>query len=100
MAVALFAGLGTMVGIFLFFKGLTAPPDEDALHARLAAYGNRPPSLEEIEMSKPFSERVLKPIMAKISAFMQTRTPQSSLDKIKAQMDAAGNPNNLTVQDF
>ncbi len=100
MVIALFAGLGTAAGIFLFFKGLTAPPVEDALHARLAAYGNRPPSLEEIEMSKPFSERIMKPIIAKMSAFLQTRTPQSSLDKIKAQLDAAGNPNNLTVQDF
>ena len=98
--VPFFAGFTMILGIILLFKGLTAPPAEDPLQARLNTYGNRPPTLEELEMRKPFSERVMKPIIAKLSAFIATRTPQNTLDQIRASLDAAGNPNNLTVADF
>lgn len=88
------------VGIILFFKGLSAPKEEDSMHQRLTLYGNRPPSLEELEMGKPFSERVMKPIIQKLAGLMQSRTPEKTLEQIRQNLDAAGNPNNLTVLDF
>jgi len=96
----IFAALGMIVGIILFFKGLTTPKQEGALQARLTTYGNRPPDLDEIMLQKPFSERIMKPIIAKLSNLMASRTPEKSLEQIRQNLDAAGNPNNLTVADF
>lgn len=90
-----------VAGIFLFFKGLTTPEKEDdAMQNRLNQYGARPLTLEEIEMQKPFSERMMKPLLAKLSGVVASRTPKKSLDDLRTKLDAAGNPNNLTVADL
>lgn len=96
----LFAGFTMIIGIILFFKGMTAPKEEDPLQTRLSIYGNRPPSLDELELKKPFSERIMKPIITKLSGVIQSRTPEKTLEQIRINLDAAGNPNNLTVADF
>ena len=94
------AALLTVVGILLFFRGLAAPKEEDTLQTRLNQYGARPPTLDELEMRRPFSERMMKPMMARLSAAIASRTPDKTLDNIRSSIDAAGNPNNLTVSDF
>jgi len=94
-----FAGFTMILGIILFFKGLSAPKEEDPMHARLTTYG-RPPTLDELELKKPFSERIMKPIIARLSAAIQSRTPEKTLEQIRTNLDAAGNPNDLTVADF
>ncbi|MBI2886157.1 MAG: type II secretion system F family protein [Chloroflexi bacterium] len=94
------AGLMMTAGIILLFRALSMPEEEDTLQTRLNQYGARPPSLEEIELQKPFSERMLKPIVLKLSASLAARTPQKTLEDIRINLDGAGNPNNLTVADF
>lgn len=90
----------TVAGIILFFKGLTTAPQEDTVQTRLAAYGTRPQSLEEIELQKPFSERMVKPIIERFATGLASRTPKKTLEEISEKLDSAGNPNNLTVADF
>ncbi|MCX6024256.1 MAG: type II secretion system F family protein, partial [Chloroflexi bacterium] len=63
-------------------------------------YAQRPPSLEELELQRPFSERFMRPILEKLSGVMASRTPQSTLDDIRTKLELAGNPSNLTVADF
>lgn len=90
-----------MVGIFLIVRGLTTPDQQpETISNRLDQYGGRPMTLEEIEMQKPFSERMVKPIMNKISKTMEQRAPQKTLETIRINLEAAGNPNDLTVSDF
>lgn len=87
-------------GVFLVFYSLSQPEEEDDLATRLNQYSAKPPTLEEIEMQRPFSERMIKPIMAKISDSVASRTPQKTLDDIRVKLENAGNPNNMTVADF
>ncbi len=98
--IALATSITAMLGVFLFFKGLTTEPEEDTLQTRLSQYSTRPQTLEEIELQKPFSERLLKPIFLKLSSTVASKTPAKTLDDIRAKLEAAGNPNNLTIADF
>ncbi len=98
--VSLLLGIMAAAGVFLVFFSLSRPPQEDDVMARLNQYSAKPPTLEEIEMQKPFSERMLKPIMAKVSASIAARTPQKTLEDIRIALEGGGNPNNLTVADF
>ncbi len=98
--VSLLLGVMAAVGVFLIFFSLSRPQQEDDVMARLNQYSAKPATLEEIEMQKPFSERMLKPIMAKVSANIASRTPQKTLEDIRISLEAGGNPNNLTVADF
>ena len=94
------AGLTMILGILLFFRGLTTPQEEAPLQTRLTQYAVRPPTLEEIELQKPFSERMLRPLFLKLSGKITSLTPQKNLEEIRVNLDSAGNPNNLAVADF
>jgi len=49
-------------------------------------------SLEEIELSQPFSERVLVPLINRIGEFSARFTPQKAIQNTDRQMELAGNP--------
>ena len=102
MALALVSSLGVTLGILLFFVGLVKPRKDEgaAVESRLTAYGSRIATLEERELQRPFSERVVKPIIERLSSVMASRTPQQSMEGIRRKLDLAGNPNNMTVSDF
>ncbi|MGB8645018.1 MAG: type II secretion system F family protein [Anaerolineae bacterium] len=88
-------------GIFLLFYGLAQIfGKQTTVTDRLAEYGQRPRSLEELEMSLPFSERVLAPIIRGSSQFIQRFAPQQNTEKLKRQLELAGNPNGWTPADF
>src|SRR5512143_876556 len=74
----------------------------DALSARLAEYSMRetPATLEEIELSMPFSERVLAPMIRRASGFMVRFTPARTMESARHKLDLAGNPNNWTPSEF
>lgn len=101
MGLSIAVSLMMMLGILFVFVGLRLSSKKpDAPNLILASYAARPPTLEELELQRPFSERFMKPILEKLSGVMASRTPQSTLDNIRAQLELAGNPNNLTVADF
>jgi tight adherence protein C len=68
--------------------------DSDPLQARLAEFIQRGDvtSLEEIELSQPFSERVLVPIIRKVAEFSVRFTPQKAIQNVTRMMELAGNP--------
>src|SRR5512136_1285195 len=81
----------------LVIVGLVSPESKDPLQTRLAEFSarERPPTLEEIELSQPFSERVVLPLARKLGEFVTRFTPQASLQSIQHQLDLAGNPRGL-----
>jgi tight adherence protein C len=83
--------------IILVVVGVRTPGASDPLQSRLADFSTRekPLTLEEIEMSQPFSERVLLPLMRRLGAFASRFTPQASLESVQHQLDLAGNPRGL-----
>ncbi len=98
MALTLALLLG--VSIFVIFIGLDMSAQPSAVETRLQAYGTRPRTLREMELSQPFSERVIQPIIRGISAFVSRFAPQRNVEEMRHKLDLAGNPNNWTTADF
>jgi tight adherence protein C len=87
-------------GVFLFFRGLATSPHEDLLESRLSQFRDQSVTLEEIELQQPFMERVLRPNMERIGAFMNTRVGRDRIVTIQNKLSLAGRPGNLTVNGF
>jgi tight adherence protein C len=96
LLLALFWGLS----IILIFIGLSLPSTPSPEQQRLQTYGTRPRTLTEMEMSMPFSERVVAPLLRQMAGIMNRLTPQHNIEATKRQLELAGNPNNWTPADF
>jgi tight adherence protein C len=107
MLIAILAAAG--VGLIIF--GLYVPRSgKDIVAERLAAFNERPHSLEEIELQQPFNERVLRPFIRQLAEalnrFQQARskdpktTQTSGFEKIQNKLALAGNPYRWTPADF
>jgi tight adherence protein C len=71
-----------------------------SIEARLSNFAERPRTLEELELEQPFSERVLKPVIAGITRFLGKLTPAQGMDKVRHQLILAGNPYNMGTSEF
>ncbi len=96
MILSLFVGLS----ILMVFVGLSMPSKPNPVQERLQAYGARPRTLSEMELSMPFTERVIRPMIRGVSAFISRFAPQRNVEEIKHKLDLAGNPNNWTPSDL
>ncbi len=94
--------LASLMGLsfFLVFIGLSLRPAPSQVQTRLQTYGARPRSLAEIELSQPFGERIILPLIRGISGFISRFAPQRNVEELKHKLDVAGNPNNWTTSDF
>ena len=88
----LLIGLVLVLGVGVILVGMRAPRQEDALEARLAELGalGRTATLEEIELSLPFSERVIRPILQKVAALIGRMTPSQTLSRTRRYLELAG----------
>jgi len=95
-------GAAVAFAIVLVIVGIGAPDPQQTLQQRLAEYGARetPATLEEVELSLPFSQRILVPLLNGIAQFMARFTPQRSLEASRHNLELAGNPYNLTASQF
>jgi tight adherence protein C len=76
--------------------------EEDPLAERLAEYSQRGEavSLEEIELSQPFSQRVVMPIMRRLGEVSSRFTPQHVLEQTRIRLELAGNPGHMDASTF
>ncbi len=67
-----------------------APSIED----RLAEFGtlDHPVTLEELELSLPFTERVVLPMLDRLAEFAMRFSPSKSQEAMQHKLDLAGNP--------
>jgi tight adherence protein C len=100
-----------IAGIALLVAGLYLPQTgKDVIAERLAAFNQRPKSLEEIELQQPFNERVLRPFIRQLaeamSRFQQARsknpkdTQLKGMEAIQRKLALAGNPYRWTPADY
>jgi tight adherence protein C len=77
-------------------------PNEDPLDARLAEFSQRGDvvSLEQIEMSQPFTERVIYPLIRRLGELSTRFTPQHVLETTAKRLELAGNPGRLEPATF
>ncbi|MBI5934645.1 MAG: type II secretion system F family protein [Chloroflexi bacterium] len=76
--------------------------NDDPLMARLAEFSERGElvSLEQIELSQPFSERVIVPFMRRLGELSARFTPQKVLLETNRKLELAGNPGRLEASTF
>jgi tight adherence protein C len=92
-------GIAVIIALALIAVGISNANQVDPLAERLADYAGQADAvsnLEDIEMSVPFSQRVILPIMQAIAKFTTQFTPQQTLEKTQLLLNLAGNPRGLT----
>ena len=101
-----FAAIGIVViiglAVLLIVIGFSSRDPKESLQARLAEYSARDQvaSLEEIELSMPFSERVVAPLVRAVANFVRRFTPERTLENARHKLDLAGNPRNWSAAEF
>ena len=88
------------LSIMLVIIGVAAPRSADQVQERLLEYGGRPMTLEEIELSRPFSERIIRPLIRGTSGFLMRLVPNRNMSSVQRKLDLAGRPNNWSPSEF
>jgi tight adherence protein C len=72
------------------------------IEERLTEYTalEEPVTLEEIELSASFSERIIYPAIDSLSGFVTQFTPARALERTRHRLELADNPGNLTPANF
>lgn len=83
--------------ITLVVVGVRDASGEDPLQERLAEFAARGETvnLEQIELSQPFSDRVIVPLARKFGEFATRFTPQNAIQSAAHKIELAGNPRML-----
>ena len=86
--------VGAIAVIIVSLRRNAQGEEDDPLQARLAEFIQRGDvtSLEEIELSQPFSERVIVPVIRRIGEFSARFTPQKAIQDTARRLELAGNP--------
>lgn len=70
------------------------------IEERLAQYADVPVSLEELELSLPFAERVLTPFLLKVTRTAAKLTPRSNVESLRQKLLEAGSPSRIGPSEF
>ena len=104
MSTTMVLALAVAIGVLMIFIGLARTPSSNTtinVQQRLAAYGgDKPLTVEEIELQRPFSERVLRPAIERLGSLLSRSTPQKARQDLLNRLELAGRPANLTPEDF
>jgi tight adherence protein C len=93
-------GLAILVGVGLIIVGLSWRRRPDQIGDRLSQFTERELTLEELELQQPFHERVLLPALRALLATMGRYGPRQSAERLRVNLQLAGNPGNITPAMF
>jgi tight adherence protein C len=92
------------LAVVLVRFGLQATSGGQDIQNRLEEYGGRSSTvgltLEEIELSQPFSQRVIRPMLLTLSRNFSKLSPSKSKAAAELQLELAGRPNNWGATEF
>jgi tight adherence protein C len=104
MGPTMLLALAVALGVLMIFIGLARTPSSNTaltVQQRLSAYGGEKPlTIEEIELQRPFSERVMRPAIERLGSMLSRSTPQKARQDLLNRLELAGRPGNLTPEDF
>ena len=94
--------LVVIVGLILISVRLVQSREPASIEDRLDEFGtlDHPPTLEEIELSQPFAERVLVPLLEGLANLATRVNPQEGMQNIQHSLDLAGNPYDWSPMQF
>jgi len=99
ITIGIIAAVIVIIGGILVYIGLHNPRsyDDRELQARLDEFNQRGETvdLEKIELSLPFTERVIYPVARKLGEVAVRFTPQNVLQSTARKLELAGNPGRL-----
>jgi tight adherence protein C len=98
MGILIAIGALIVIGaIVLIVIGLRAPRVDDILESRLQDFSqlDGTVNLEELELSQPFSERIIIPLARKMGEIATRFTPQNALQNTTRKLELAGNPGRM-----
>ena len=83
-----------VLAVILVIVGMRAPEPTDPVQERLAELSVREEAmtLEEIELSLAFYQRIILPFFNRIGRFSSRFTPQATLQSARKKLEMAGNP--------
>ena len=86
--------IGAIAVIVVSLRRNAQGEEDDPLQSRLAEFIQRGDvtSLEEIELSQPFNERVIIPVIRRVGEFSARFTPQKAIQDTARKLELAGNP--------
>lgn len=95
--IMIIGGVILLAAIVLVIIGLQSPKDEDPLGKRLAEFvdSGQQATLEQIELSQPFHERVIYPLARALGEIVLKFAPQNAIQNITVRLERAGNPGNI-----
>jgi tight adherence protein C len=93
------AGLAA-AAVLLITIGVTARPPKDAVQARLEQLVVQPKTLEEYELQAPFAERVLRPLVKRLSKVGRRGDQGGVIARTDAKLEKAGYPGGLRGADW
>ncbi|MCB0172136.1 MAG: type II secretion system F family protein [Anaerolineae bacterium] len=99
-------GIALIAGAVLLVRfGLSATQGAGGsdIQSRLEEYASRsdaPLTLEEIELSLPFSQRVVRPMLVGLSTFFSRLSPSKSREAMELRLQLAGKPYNWGPTEF
>ena len=86
--------------VLLITYGLSAQQSKDAVQQRLEQLIVQPTSLEELELQQPFFERVLRPIVQRLSRVVNRGDQGGLIARTDAKLERAGYPGGLRGADW
>jgi tight adherence protein C len=93
-----------IIGMVLLIRyGLSLSTESGDIQNRLEEYASRsdaPLTLEEIELSLPFSQRVIRPMLITLSRGVSRLSPSKSRAAAEHQLELAGKPYNWGATEF
>jgi len=93
------AGLAA-AAVLLLTIGLTSRPPKDAVQARLEQLVVQPKTLEEFELQQPFFERVMRPMIKRLSRVGARGDQGGMIARTDAKLERAGYPGGLRGADW
>jgi tight adherence protein C len=87
-------------GIFIAIQAVTAKPRQDLIAERLAQYRDHNLTLDEIELSLPFSERFIRPALERLGSLLTSRMAKNRQLVMQNKLNLAGRPMGLSVNGF
>jgi tight adherence protein C len=89
-------GVLLLFGVALVIFSFTRSAQTDVIGDRLSQFTERSMTLSELELQQPFSQRVLVPLTRTILNTIGKYGPKQSAERLRLNLQQAGNPGNLT----
>jgi tight adherence protein C len=86
--------------VLLITYGVAARPQQDAVQARLEQLVVQPKTLEEFELQQPFFDRVLRPVVKRLSRVGRSGDQGGMIARQDAKLEKAGYPGGLRGADW